>query len=60
MEWTYDTNDRVTIETRSNGSHITSILAIDSVIPGDSDVYLCTASVPYLTGYVSYNLVVGM
>ena len=60
VEWTHRTNDRAVVESSSNGTHITSILRIDSVIPEDTDLYVCTASTPEFTGYVSYDLVVGM
>jgi len=60
VNWTQPINDRITIETISNDTHVMSTLTIDSVIPEDTNVYMCTASTPEFTGFISYDLVVGM
>ena len=59
--WSYHSNNnRVRITTYSNDTHITSTLNINSVMmPEDTDMYVCTASTQELTGYVSYDVVVG-
>jgi len=60
VNWIHPANDRIIIETSDNDTHIISTLTIDSVIPEDTDVYMCTASTPEITVSVSYDLVVGM
>ena len=62
LNWSYPiSDDRVNIVTINRDDYqFTSILTIDSTLLSDTGVYICTVSTQELTGYVSYNLTVGM
>ena len=62
VNWSYhSSNDRISITADRNDTHISSTLNIDStVITEDTDVYVCIASTPGLTGNVTHDLTVGM
>jgi len=62
VNWSYhSSNDRISITADRNDTHISSTLNIDStVITEDTDVYVCVALTPGLTGNVTHDLTVGM
>ena len=53
-------NDRINIDTMTNGNQTISVLTIHSIQLSDTGIYTCTASLGQLTGNISYNLTVGM
>jgi len=53
-------NDRINIDSMTNGNQTISVLTVHSIQLNDTGIYTCMALLGQLIGNISYNLTVGM